>query len=156
MHIFSEDYSIFCSCPQLKLVVKFPSDSTLIYSPSMTTTLLEGWDLSISMVINNIICLAWYARDIIFQNTIMFVICIIISSPCILHCLLFKLGLINVLIQVIIQNLHSSLFENDAVSSLSGRLQFLNHKFSKYVQQYTSFSCIWCLHLAIDSLCKGQ
>ena len=30
------------------------------------------------------------------------------------------------------------------------------HKFSKYVQQYTSFSCIWCLHLAIDSLCKGQ
>jgi hypothetical protein len=26
---------------------------------------------------------------------------------------------------------------------------------SKYVQQYTSFSCIWCLHLAIDSLCKG-
>jgi hypothetical protein len=24
------------------------------------------------------------------------------------------------------------------------------------VQQYTSFSCIWCLHLAIDSLCKGQ
>ena len=25
-----------------------------------------------------------------------------------------------------------------------------------YVQQYTSFSCIWCLHLAIDSLCKGQ
>ena len=33
---------------------------------------------------------------------------------------------------------------------------FKNHKFSKYVQQYTSFSCIWCLHLAIDSLCKGQ
>jgi hypothetical protein len=31
-----------------------------------------------------------------------------------------------------------------------------NHKFSKYMQQYTSFSCIWCLHLAIDSLCKGQ
>ena len=31
-----------------------------------------------------------------------------------------------------------------------------NHKFSKHVQQYTSFSCIWCLHLAIDSLCKGQ
>ena len=30
------------------------------------------------------------------------------------------------------------------------------HKFSKYVQQYTSFSCIWCLHLAIDSLCKSQ
>ena len=29
-------------------------------------------------------------------------------------------------------------------------------KFPKYVQQYTSFSCIWCLHLAIDSLCKGQ
>jgi hypothetical protein len=28
--------------------------------------------------------------------------------------------------------------------------------FSKYVQQYTSFSCMWCLHLAIDSLCKGQ
>ena len=26
----------------------------------------------------------------------------------------------------------------------------------KYVQQYTSFSCIWCLNLAIDSLCKGQ
>ena len=25
-----------------------------------------------------------------------------------------------------------------------------------YVQQYTSFSCIWCLHLAIDSLCKDQ
>ena len=24
------------------------------------------------------------------------------------------------------------------------------------VQQYTSFSCIWCLHLAIDSFCKGQ
>ena len=24
------------------------------------------------------------------------------------------------------------------------------------VQQYTSFSCIWCLHLAIDSLCKCQ
>ena len=24
------------------------------------------------------------------------------------------------------------------------------------VQQYTSFYCIWCLHLAIDSLCKGQ
>jgi hypothetical protein len=28
--------------------------------------------------------------------------------------------------------------------------------FCKNVQQYTSFSCIWCLHLAIDSLCKGQ
>jgi hypothetical protein len=28
--------------------------------------------------------------------------------------------------------------------------------FFKYVQQYTSFSCIWCLHLAIHSLCKGQ
>ena len=28
--------------------------------------------------------------------------------------------------------------------------------FPKHVQQYTSFSCIWCLHLAIDSLCKGQ
>ena len=28
--------------------------------------------------------------------------------------------------------------------------------FFKYVQQYTSFSCILCLHLAIDSLCKGQ
>ena len=28
--------------------------------------------------------------------------------------------------------------------------------FSKYVQQYTSFSWIWYLHLAIDSLCKGQ
>jgi hypothetical protein len=27
---------------------------------------------------------------------------------------------------------------------------------SLYVQQYTRFSCIWCLHLAIDSLCKGQ
>ena len=27
---------------------------------------------------------------------------------------------------------------------------------SKYVQQYTNFSCIWCLHIAIDSLCKGQ
>jgi hypothetical protein len=39
---------------------------------------------------------------------------------------------------------------------INGRLQFWNHKFSKYVQQYTSFSCIWCLHLAIDSLCKGQ
>ena len=25
-------------------------------------------------------------------------------------------------------------------------------KFSKYVQQYASFSCIWCLHLAIDWL----
>jgi hypothetical protein len=23
-------------------------------------------------------------------------------------------------------------------------------------RQYTSFSCIWCLHIAIDSLCKGQ
>jgi hypothetical protein len=23
------------------------------------------------------------------------------------------------------------------------------------VQQYTSFSCLWCLHLAIDSICKG-
>ena len=23
-------------------------------------------------------------------------------------------------------------------------------------KQYSSFSCIWCLHLAIDSLCKGQ
>ena len=23
-----------------------------------------------------------------------------------------------------------------------------------HVQQYTSFSCIWCLHLAIDSLCN--
>jgi hypothetical protein len=33
---------------------------------------------------------------------------------------------------------------------------FKNHKFSKYVQQYTSFSCIWCLHLAIDSPFKGQ
>ena len=31
-----------------------------------------------------------------------------------------------------------------------------NFKFFKHVQQYTSFSCIWCLHLAIDSLCKGQ
>jgi hypothetical protein len=30
------------------------------------------------------------------------------------------------------------------------------HTFSKHVQQYTSFSCIWCLHLAIDSLRKGQ
>ena len=28
--------------------------------------------------------------------------------------------------------------------------------FFKYVQQYTNFSCIWCLHLAIDSLCKSQ
>jgi hypothetical protein len=28
--------------------------------------------------------------------------------------------------------------------------------FPKYVQQYTSFSCIWCLHLAIDLLCKVQ
>jgi hypothetical protein len=27
---------------------------------------------------------------------------------------------------------------------------------NKYVQQYTRFSCIWCLHLAIDSLCKGH
>ena len=26
----------------------------------------------------------------------------------------------------------------------------------RYVQQYTSFSCIWYLHLAIHSLCKGQ
>jgi hypothetical protein len=24
------------------------------------------------------------------------------------------------------------------------------------MQQYTSFSFIWCLYLAIDSLCKGQ
>jgi hypothetical protein len=38
----------------------------------------------------------------------------------------------------------------------TGWLQFKNHKFSKYVQQYTSFSYIWRLHLAIDSLCKGQ
>jgi hypothetical protein len=27
---------------------------------------------------------------------------------------------------------------------------------SIYLYVYTSFSCIWCLHLAIDSLCKGQ
>ena len=32
----------------------------------------------------------------------------------------------------------------------------IDNYISKYVQQYTSFSCIWCLHLAIDSLCKGQ
>ena len=40
----------------------------------------------------------------------------------------------------------------------SGQLstKIYNNKFSKYVQQYTSFSCIWCLHFAIDSLCKGQ
>jgi hypothetical protein len=28
--------------------------------------------------------------------------------------------------------------------------------FFKRVEEYTSFSCIWCLHLAIDLLCKGQ
>jgi hypothetical protein len=27
-------------------------------------------------------------------------------------------------------------------------------KRDEHVQQYTSFSCIWCLHLAIDSLCN--
>ena len=32
----------------------------------------------------------------------------------------------------------------------------LHLEFIKYVQQFPSFSCIWCLHLAIDSLCKGQ
>ena len=32
----------------------------------------------------------------------------------------------------------------------------INFPNTLYVQQYTSFSCIWCLHLAIDSLCKGQ
>jgi hypothetical protein len=38
----------------------------------------------------------------------------------------------------------------------SGQISTKIYVFSKYVQQYTSFSCIWCLHLAIDSLCKGQ
>ena len=32
----------------------------------------------------------------------------------------------------------------------------INHKFSKYVRQYTSFPCTYCLHLTIDSLCKDQ
>ena len=27
-------------------------------------------------------------------------------------------------------------------------------KRDEHVQQYASFSCIWCLHLAIDSLCN--
>ena len=47
----SEDNSKYCSSPQLMLVVKCPSGSTLMYSPSMHMMLLEGWDLSISMVL---------------------------------------------------------------------------------------------------------
>jgi hypothetical protein len=39
---------------------------------------------------------------------------------------------------------------------INGMTSIWNHKFSKYVQQYTSFSCKWYLHLAIDSLCKEQ
>ena len=38
----------------------------------------------------------------------------------------------------------------------SGQLSTKIYKFSKYVQQYTSLSSIWCLHLTIDSLCNGQ
>jgi hypothetical protein len=34
---------------------------------------------------------------------------------------------------------------------INGTTSTLKYKFYKYVQQYTSFSCIWCLHLAIDS-----
>jgi hypothetical protein len=51
-------------------------------------------------------------------------------------------------------------FEFDDSGQLSTKIydkrDDFNFKFSKYVQQYTSFSCIWCLHLAIDSICKGQ
>ena len=66
--------------------IKVSCQISIRFSTNIFSTLLEGWDLSISMVINNIICLAWYAWEIIFQITIMFVICIIISSPCILYC----------------------------------------------------------------------
>ena len=50
-------------------------------------------------------------------------------------------------------------FEFDDSGQISTKIydfNFKNHKFSKHVQLYTSFSCIWCLHLAIDSLCQGQ
>jgi len=43
-----KNYYYICSGPQLMSVVKCPSVST--YSPSIHTTLLEGWDLSSSMV----------------------------------------------------------------------------------------------------------
>jgi hypothetical protein len=55
-----------------------------------------------------------------------------------------------------------SLCENPSLIIFSAETEYIStrswyrNKFSKYVQQYTSFSCIWCLHLAIDSLCKGQ
>jgi hypothetical protein len=56
-----KNYSKFVSGPQLMLVVKCPSGSTLIYSHSMHTTLLEGWDLSTSMVLQllSIISYSW-------------------------------------------------------------------------------------------------